>query len=341
MFVNPSAKVNVAYANQFCNQESVYSEGSATTQSSAKKKLETAQQNYLTRILSGQLSKGTRPWEVVNITEGMDPSTPWIGIEWETGFCTRKQYQATIQWMWENHHNWAVDNEGIGPYRGEFTFPPVELERFVAGDTMMDSMRAFMKSKRIVTPTKYQQIDQYKTNTTTSDPRDRWGCHVNISIPETRNSYDATSALSMLMAHIFTETLHTAPNELLTTVFNRRPYGWGGHRAGNDGTNWMEWKLFKTPATNAEVEKIRTVTARLTELMRDVATNPRKYVVSEQKQGSYANVTTMMLPSAKSLAAWLRGETDELILEETKRTVSWKWETYIKALTPKTKSKLN
>lgn len=326
MFIDPSLPINRNYAAQYCREHGALSYNEyASNQSDERLKelMPQAMGTYLKKILSGKRSKGTRPWEIVNATSALDPSQAWVGVEWETGFCSNAHYKAAIQWLWENHHNWAVDNEGIGPWLGEFTFPPIEFERFAAGDSMMDAMRSFMASKGMTTPTSWDHIDfkgseyskqQYASGRRLDDPRSGWGCHVNISIPETRNTLDLTQSMHELVRVIFTDVLMNSSANCVK-LFNRQPYGWGTTRSGTDGTSWIEWKLFKTLATDVEMETMRMVTLKLAVLMRDVATNATKYFPKPAKSNSRdAYVNAVLLPTADDLTAWLLGDADELKL---------------------------
>jgi hypothetical protein len=325
MFVDPKLDFNSEYAARFCRENHSLDYGSYSN-NQLKSALVAGMDNYLARIKRGNLDKGTRPWEVVNVTQSLDAGQAWIGVEWETGFCSRAEYEGAVQWLWENHHNWAVDDEGIGPYRGEFTFPPVEFERFAAGDTIMDSMRQWMADNSIATPTAWNQIlnsdgSPYRHY---ADPRDGWGCHVNISIPETRDNVQKTQHLSRFMKHIFTNVLDGNYN-VTQDLFGRDPYGWGSSRSGTDGTSWIEWKLFHTPASDVEVETIRMVTLKLSELMRDVASNPTKYfpTPAEQQRSPYSNyvvfTNTINVPTAQDLRDWLLHDREDLPLHSTTR----------------------
>lgn len=340
MFVDPKLPIDTGAAKDFLIQNAVldyYRDGN-TSKERIKELFPKGQEVYLKRLLDGTRIKGARPWEVVNITKGLDVEQPWIGIEWETGFCTQAEYKGVVQWMWENHHNWALDNEGIGPWLGEFTFPPIEVEKFAAAESMMDSMRTFMASKGIITPSKWDMItrpDGSKYPATHSqDPRSRWGCHVNISIPETRSDSNKTAALSRLMDVLFTGVL--LDSKYNRDLFGRQPYGWGGNRNGNDNTSWMEWKLFKTPASDEEVERNRKVIIQLAELMQMVASNPRQFFPKNPTQNGYGNgyVHEVWKPQPKVLRDWLLGEREDLELTESTHTSYYDMTSFVRTLSP-------
>lgn len=322
MIIDPKAtKVDPQYARNFAQQTGVvpYYEASRWSNETALANLPKAIKKYGEMILAGNLSKGTRPWELVDVTSGLDPDSVWVGLEWETGFVSRKEYQGVIQYMWQTHHNWAVDNEGIGPYRGEFTFPPIELNKFTAGESMMDDMRKFMAEKNIITPTCYTQIINPSTKKKyihREDARSGWGMHVNISVPGARDDHVKHSFLGTVVHNIFQYLLDGEDDDsILIPLFGRDPYGWVYTRSGG-GLMWHEFKLFRTPASDEEVERIRMVTTRLAEMMHDIVEHPGDYYTPPAKGEIYA---TIGRPTAENMRDYLLGDVELLELTSSVR----------------------
>lgn len=273
-----------------------------------------AQEAYRARLHEHSLDKGVRPWELVNCTANNDPNDIWIGIEWETGFKTRNEYRAVVDYMWKYHNNWAIDAEGIGEHFGEFTFPPCNLSTYLEGKSMMDSVRNWMKGKGIVTPRTYEEITP-NTYSYSGDATDSWGCHVNISVPMTRDNRRAH-----LTMNLFTNYLNHAMEEMTeeqqVELFGRNPYGYGNHRTNPGGTeHWWEWKLFRTPVNDEEVENIRKVTGRLALLLGEYSTNPKKYFVNLISRTSY-HTAQILVPTIDELFNYL-SEKSELSTSQT------------------------
>lgn len=317
MIIDPKAtKVDPEHARNFARQTGVLSYYDGVPAASALAKLPEAIKKYGEMILAGNLSKGTRPWELVDVTSGLDPDSVWVGLEWETGFVSRQEYQGVVQYMWQTHHNWAVDDEGIGPYRGEFTFPPIELNKFTAGESMMDDMRKFMAEKNIITPTCYTQIINPSTKkkyTGRQDARDGWGMHVNISVPGARDNELKWNFLGEVVRHVFQYLLDQGDNDILLPLFGRDPYGWVYRRRGS-GLMWHEFKLFHTPASDEEVERIRMVTTRLAEMMHDIVERPSYYYTLPKNGSNYGMVGR---PTAENMRDYLLGEVEMMELSDS------------------------
>lgn len=327
MIIDPKAtKVDLQHARNFAQQVGVlgyYDRGISAAKTLSL--LPQAIKKYGEMILEGHLGKGTRPWELVDVTSGLDPDSIWVGLEWETGFVSRQEYQGVVQYMWQNHHNWAVDDEGIGPYRGEFTFPPIELSKFTAGESMMDDMRKFMAEKNIITPTCYTQIINSSTKkkfTHIEDAREGWGMHVNISIPGARSDEVKWRFLGQVVRYVFQFVLDDSDvdeYDILIPLFGRDPYGWMYGRSSesaNGSMHWHEFKLFHTPASDEEVARIRMVTTRLAEMMHDIVDNPSDYYTLPVKGSSYA---TIGRPTAENMRDYLLGEVELIELTDSVR----------------------
>lgn len=286
-----------------------------------------AQEEYRKRLHAHDLDKGVRPWELVNCTANNDPNDIWIGMEWETGFKTRNEYRAVVDYMWKYHNNWAIDAEGIGEHFGEFTFPPCNLTTYLEGKSMMDNVRNWMKSKGIVTPRTYEEItpNQYHY---TGDATENWGCHVNISVPMTRDNRRAHQTINAFVQYL-NHAMERMSEEQKEELFGRDPYGYGSHRTNPDGTeHWWEWKLFRTPVSDEEVENIRKVTARLALLLGEYSTNPQKYFTLDRAHsgsllyGSTYVTVLIRVPTGDELFNYL-SERSELATGHSYRTTQY------------------
>lgn len=317
MLINPNTRrpINVANVTNLAFQVRTSRPPVEPTPKQVRQSLKMALDEYYSRIMSGVRAKGVRPWELVNVTASNDPSKMWVGIEWETGFRSRNEYRAVVQWLWENHHNWALDNEGVGPWLGEFTFPPCNLSTFANGNSMMDKMRAFMAENNIEVPTHRDQINFSGSSREAShyyaDVRSGWGMHINISHPLLRNDRVAHSQVTSWFSNVWARML--GEDDVRRRLFGREPYGWVYDRMGTnpetgERTYWNEFKLFKTPASDEEVENVRRVTLRIAKLIDMVASNRAAYISGQDSRGNlrYAR------PTERALVSFMLGNTDEL-----------------------------
>lgn len=281
---------------------------------------------YLQKINNHELSKGVRPWQLVDVTADLDKSQPWIGLEWETGFCSRPQYQATVQWMWQNHHNWAVDAEGVGPHFGEFTFPPCNMSDFVNGTSMLDSMFNFMEDSGFKVPLERSDVVDSGTygwgyGSSSSDLRSGWGMHVNISVPGVRDNAAVYSLVTQVMRRVVTSMQNMSGSQKLA-LFGRNPYGY--IYARNDGSqnlHWHEWKLFRTPGSREEIDNVRRVASRIAELTTFIASNLSLFYV----RGSFNDRVSIRYPNSQSLYRFLSGEEqiDSIMTRHETDTSGW------------------
>lgn len=305
-FINPkSKKIDVGYAAHFCATHGVNEQ---VTKKNVAEMVNRAQEQYLKNLLAHRLRKGVRPWELVDCTEGNDPNDIWIGVEWETGFKTLNEYRAVVQYMWQYHHNWAIDAEGIGVHFGEFTFPPVELAKWVAGKSMMDSVRRWMATKGIVTPRNYEEIEGRRDyQPAHGNATDGWGCHINISLPATRTNGNAYNMMTKVVS-LLNGIMENMSASQKIRLFGRHPYGYGQARSGS-GQRWWEFKLFRTPVSDEEVENIRKVSTKLALLLGEYSTNPQKYFSNHSARSSYGAYNILM-PNRNELFAYLNGDAD-------------------------------
>lgn len=171
--------------------------------------------------------KGTRPWEIINVTKRLDPTQVWIGYEFETGFDDKNQYDKAVNWLWNNAENFVIDREGVGEYPCEFTFSPVNLDQFMSKDYVIDKFLV-----------KLNEIGE------TERILDEWGAqvgmHVNMSGPNIRNCTDLQA-----LANLLSCSIGALSHEQARTLFGRQPYGYIYERSAN-GQVWLEGKLFNS-----------------------------------------------------------------------------------------------
>lgn len=98
------------------------------------------------------MHKGVRPWERVDTMSELDPTQPWIGMEWENGFRSREAYERAVDFVWASYHFVTVDAEGPGPWFGEFTFSPQNLDSFNDGSTPFHGLLNFMHDNDLRMP---------------------------------------------------------------------------------------------------------------------------------------------------------------------------------------------
>ncbi len=257
--------------------------------------------------------KGTRPWSLVDVTEDLDPSQPWIGMEWENGFTSLEKYQQVIDFVWAAYHGVTVDAEGPGPWFGEFTFSPTNLSDFNAETVPFFGLLNYMHDNGIrmplsgydleedgddwedpdpdpvhgarPSPTAYwcsgcdewhgdgSPVEEYRDS---EDLRDGWGIHVNISMPEMR---DATYVEVEVVGYCMNAALQRLNYEERLTFFGRDPYGWC-YTVGGGGRYWWEFKLFHTTDDKGAIAGYKTVINGLVQML-DIFIKDREATISK------------------------------------------------------------
>lgn len=294
---------------------------------------------YYRSISQHNLGKGDRPWELVDLTAGLDQTQPWVGLEWENGFESGDAYRAAIDYMWASHHYWAVDGEGVGTWYGEFTFPPTELSKWLNKDSMFDSLLNFMHSTGNRMPGGPAVSDECQNCGSTAgldddgdcltcgdgDPYDRndvrsgWGMHINISSPISRDQ-QVGRILTNAGRVAINNALQAFTYEQNKTLFGRSPYGLGYQRCDPDRTQWWyEFKVFQTTDDIAAIDGYRSVTARLVSAIMQVEQETKNLINTkggisvEREYGSdiYMRHKTVAV-TAQNLFDFLSCKTDVL-----------------------------
>jgi hypothetical protein len=188
------------------------------------------------------LGKGPRPWNIARVTDDLDKSQPWVGIEYETGFRNHTAYLDGVNELWNNHNNVVMDGEGYGSYYAEITFSPVALSDFNTDQYNVDRLMAVDQERGLLMPYTRDQ--------------GTWGMHVNFSTPAIRTNADLASKYADLLCN----SQQHMTIEQRTECFGRNPYGQFEYRDdGNTGLGWIEGKLFQTttdPAAWANYKRV-------------------------------------------------------------------------------------
>lgn len=202
--------------------------------------------------------KGHRPWQIVNITEKLDPAQPWIGIEYETGFREKATLDRVIHHVWDKYNNSAMDIEGCGNYPIEITFSPVNMTDFTSKSYNMDMLIKFMNRAKIE--------QHYSHNSAPT------GIHCNISTPTFRSG--PTNGLKRGdIVTILNASLGEMSMDDRDAVFNRDPYSGFFHQSsGND--NWIEGKVFCTTDELATYREYKDRIVNLANLIETLCTFP-------------------------------------------------------------------
>lgn len=260
--------------------------------------------------LRHQLGKGPRPWNIVNVTEKLDPAQPWIGIEYETGYTTNEDYQKVINFVWHNFNNSTIDSEGGSNYPCELTFPPINFNDFMSDKGPMDQLYAFMDANKINVDDDWsahwrgsEDDYGYSGSSDDDDPQEgSVGTHCNISTPTFRLlTGNRCGEVADVLNHSLGALSETAVREFLGRV----PYG-GFNERGGGTQRWIEGKLFKSTASAKQWEGYKKVIAKLAEAQEAVSVALRDGNKSTYKNGRHLIIT--------NFRKFLYGEDEEPVL---------------------------
>lgn len=215
------------------------------------------------KLLAHELGKGVRPWDLVNLSKQLDPDQPWVGIEFETGYANKDNYQRIINYIWNNFPLSAVDHEGCGRYPCEITFAPVNFDSFIANDGDMDRLLKYMRL----------------TKTPKSAHTGMVGTHCNISTPAYRKlaktrghangSYGVQNILNRIV-YLLNQSVGALSSDDKRVFFGRIPYG-GFFVRGNKYGDWIEGKLFDSTGDLTKWRQYKEVIARMCEVLEQVS----------------------------------------------------------------------
>lgn len=199
--------------------------------------------------------KGTRPWDLVNVTSRLDPNQIWIGMEFETGFDDKERYDKAVNWLWNNATNFVIDREGSGVYPCEFTFSPVNLDQFMSKDYIIDKFLV-----------KLNKIGEHE-RPDSEFPWEPVGMHVNFSGPLLRGMHYVDV---QKVAAIMSSSIGALDDDDKEVLFDRTPYGYVYAR-GDVGNYWLEGKLFNSTHTPAKWQSYKNVSNNLALLAERIA----------------------------------------------------------------------
>ena len=218
------------------------------TRADARKLLAAGKQAAL---LQRQGNKINRPWNIIDVTQRLDETQAWFGLEFELGFNNRDDYRRVINYMWQRQPFSAIDTEGFGQYSAELTFSPVNGEDFLNEKSGMWQLLRYMKKHSIRFPRWSHNI----------------GTHVNVSTPSFR-------ALNLEQQSVVTAAINNGlrnmPDSRKIDLFGRTPYGYGFLRHGG-AKSWIEFKLFNSTNDINRFRGYKLVMKRIADLMEAIS----------------------------------------------------------------------
>lgn len=200
--------------------------------------------------------KGNRPWQLVQLTEKLDPNQAWFGWEFEMGLQSEADFRRLVTYVWHEHNHVAFDREGAGRWSPEITFPPENASNFADGTAGILRLLNWMKSNRI----KMVDADAIP-NPIRGGGGTKIGQHLNVSTPSMRKKKNAVKC-GMLIAH----TMWMMSEAKHIDLFGRISYGLCRGRDQGAGA-YCEYKLFKSTDDLKVFDKYIKVSQRAADLM--------------------------------------------------------------------------
>lgn len=174
-----------------------------------------------------------RPYDHTNVTDmGLDPSQPWIGFEFETGYASKDAMRKCLGYCWDSFDNVTFDGEGEGEYFSEVTFAPANLSSFVDQSAPAAQYMKFLSDNREMT---------YNSGESAI------GTHVNISLPVMRGCTQQMAQTLYNITPALNRSLGTLSADDNLGFFGReRLYAGFFLNSDNHNNSWFEGKLFRT-----------------------------------------------------------------------------------------------
>ena len=178
-------------------------------------------------------AKVFRPYDHTNVTEmGLDPSQPWIGFEFETGYASKDAMRKCLGYCWDSFDNVTFDSEGEGQHFSEVTFAPANLSSFADQSAPAAQYMKFLSDNREMT---------YNSGESAI------GTHVNISLPVMRGRTQQTAQMLYNIIPALNRSLGTLSADDNLGFFGReRLYAGFFLNSDNHNNSWFEGKLFRT-----------------------------------------------------------------------------------------------
>lgn len=197
--------------------------------------------------------KSLRPWFLdPELYNNLNRAEPWWGFEFETGYKSKEARSQVIDHCWDNFEGIAFDREGEGNAQVEITFAPQERSKFIDGSAQALRFLQFLDAN----PKLINKTDEANV-----------GTHINMSHPDL-NADNLSSVVYGL-----TRTVGTLPRivdgegDVRRKFFGRaRLYG-GFHPQNQNGSTWIEGKLFRTTYKLADFQRYVRVCHALTDSM--------------------------------------------------------------------------
>jgi len=190
--------------------------------------------------------KALRPWEIVDFSERLDPTKPWIGWEVETSWRSEESRTAVMREFMQSYDHVIVDAEG--PAFGlEMTWSPANA----------DEREGEHPLEFVVRMAQENEIYYH-------DSEDSVGTHLNISVPSFR---DASDWLRSEVCNALNEALMRLSYEEKERLFGR-VYVYGGFV---DHESYIEIKSFNTTYSLTQALKYQTTAQRMARLIETLA----------------------------------------------------------------------
>jgi hypothetical protein len=209
-----------------------------------------------------------RPYDHTNVTDmGLDPSQPWIGFEFETGYASKEAMRKCLGYCWDSFDNVTFDGEGEGEHYSEVTFAPADLSSFVDGSAPAAQYMKFLSDNREMT---------YNSGESAI------GTHVNISLPVMRGRAQQMAQTLNNITYALNRSLGTlSANDNLGFFGRERLYAGFFRNSDNHNNSWFEGKLFRTTYDYAQFQKYIRVSRGLVKAIEAlVETNGTGFYIS-------------------------------------------------------------
>lgn len=214
-------------------------------------------------FIDGNVGKSTRPWLVVDFPSLFPDTATLVGFEIETGFSSGPGKTATMNWLWDNTDFVTADYEGCSNYPVEITFPPIDVEELVAGNTQIHELLAYSND-----PARPSGQRLRVTNVSGDYPNGgNIGCHTNISTAKWRA---ATSQRRRITCEKLTRFFCALSGGQRYALYGRQPYrtGVAFERGGEgDAAHRIEFKMFHTTTNVVQFNNYCKVSKRLAEMI--------------------------------------------------------------------------
>lgn len=182
------------------------------------------------------IGKCFRPYLCTNVNDmGLDPSQPWWGFEFETGYSSPDAMREALGHCWDSYDNVTFDSEGEGNYYSEVTFAPANMSDFLDSTAPARKYMNYLSDNNALT---YNSGAAFV------------GTHINISVPSMRNTTGNDTVIYTKLRSVQSALNYSVgymDYPQLDQIFGRAPL-YGGFFLNSDDTGnyWFEGKVFRT-----------------------------------------------------------------------------------------------